>query len=250
MTPIEVSELLDRTADAVVAALDGLDDWGLAGTEKASQYRSDLVADAAALAVLSEAGVDVVSEESALTHTGAGHLVVVIDPLDGSTNASRRLPASAVSMCALDRHGPQASLVVELPTDTRWSAVRDHGAKRDGEPFGCPDPEPLERAVITLNGHAPVELGAWQYRAFGAAAVELCHVASGGLDGYVSCDRDGHGPWDYLGALLICTEAGAAMADAFGRDLVVVDHEARRTVMAAGSTELLDELIAARRGWT
>ena len=45
----------------------------------------------------------------------------------------------------------------------------------------------------------------------------------------------------------MCAEAGAHVVDAFGRDLVMIDHFARRTPIAAGSAALLDELVAARR---
>ncbi|MCH7790228.1 MAG: hypothetical protein IH940_12440 [Acidobacteria bacterium] len=244
-----IVNLLERTADTVVSALSGLDDWGPAGTAKASQYRSDIVADAAALEVLGLAGVDVMSEESALTRSPGSEITVVIDPLDGSTNAARRLPASAISLCALDGDGPIAALVVELPTKTRWTAQRGKGARRNDVAFTTPAPPSVDKAIVSLNGTAPIDLGVGQYRAFGAAAVELCHVAYGGLDGYISCDRDGHGPWDYLGAWLVAAEAGATMIDAFGRDLVVIDPEARRTIMAGGSVEFVDELNALRHKW-
>ena len=58
------------------------------------------------------------------------------------------------------------------------------------------------------------------------------------LDGFVDCGVDQHGPWDYLGGLLICQEAGAVVSDARGRDLVVLEHEARRTPVAAATPEL------------
>ena len=69
------------------------------------------------------------------------------------------------------------------------------------------------------------------------------------LDGYLDCSRGAHGPWDYLGGLLVCREAGATVDDAFDRDLVVVDATARRTPVAAATTSLQDELVRARRGW-
>ena len=47
-------------------ALDGLEDWGPAGT-RPGQYRLDLAADAAALPILHGAGLAVLSEESGLT---------------------------------------------------------------------------------------------------------------------------------------------------------------------------------------
>ena len=59
---------------------------------------------------------------------------------------------------------------------------------------------------------------------------------------------DAHGVWDYLGGMLICEEAGAVVVDASGRDLVVLDHAARRTPVAAATPELLDALLGVRRG--
>ena len=53
--------------------------------------------------------------------------------------------------------------------------------------------------------------------------------------------------WDYLAGALICAEAGALVADAYGRDLVDLDHASRRTPIAAGDGQLLSELLAARR---
>ena len=61
MTGDALVEVLREAATAVRAALDTLDDWGLAGT-RPGQYRSDLAADDAALAVLDKAGLGVLSE--------------------------------------------------------------------------------------------------------------------------------------------------------------------------------------------
>ena len=82
--------LLEEVVEAVRAALAGLADWGLSGT-KAGQHHSDLAADAAALAVLERAGVGVLSEESGL-QDAERPLLVVLDPLDGSTNAAQGIP--------------------------------------------------------------------------------------------------------------------------------------------------------------
>ena len=88
-------ELLDETAAAIAVVLGALDDWGLAGT-KPGQYLSDLAADEAALAVLDAAGVGVLSEESGRHHDDRV-VTVVLDPLDGSTNASRGSSSSNTS---------------------------------------------------------------------------------------------------------------------------------------------------------
>jgi fructose-1,6-bisphosphatase/inositol monophosphatase family enzyme len=98
-----------------------------------------------------------------------------------------------------------------------------------------------------LSGFPPRHLGWRQYRTLGAAALDLCAVADGRLDAFVDCHADAHGPWDYLGGMLMCLEAGVPVGDAFDRELVVVDHRARRTPVAAATPELYDELVAARR---
>ena len=50
------------------------------------------------------------------------------------------------------------------------------------------------------------------------------------LDAFIDCtEAPAHGPWDYLGGLLVCQEAGAVVADRYGDDLVVLEHGARRS---------------------
>jgi fructose-1,6-bisphosphatase/inositol monophosphatase family enzyme len=236
--------LLDEVASAVRGALGALDDWGLAGT-RPGQYRSDLAADAAALGVLDRAGVGVLSEESG-RHRPDAPLTVVVDPVDGSTNASRGVPWYATSLCAVDHDGPRVALVVDLASGHRFSAVRGRGATRDGEPIRPSSATSLGASIVGLSGYPPRHLGWRQFRALGAAALDLCAVASGVLDGMIDCHPDAHGPWDYLGGLLVCREAGAPVVDALGRDLVVLDHGDRRTPVAAATPQLLDELLVAR----
>lgn len=236
-------ELLVEAAAAIRGALGELEDWGLAGT-RPGQYRSDLAADAAAIAVLSPAGVGVLSEESGL-RDGERDLVVVLDPLDGSTNASRGLPWFATSLCAVDRHGPRAAVVVDLVRDRRYQAVRGAGAVVGDRPLAPSACTSLGDALVGISGFPPRALGWRQFRALGAAALDLCAVADGTIDGFADCSPAAHGPWDYLAAVLVCREAGASVGDALGRDLVTLDHGTRRTPVAAATPELFDELLAA-----
>lgn len=236
--------LLHDVADAVKGALDGVVDWR-PRTERAGQYAIDLIADEAALAVLDRAGVGVLSEESGLRRPDHP-LLVVIDPVDGSTNASRGIPWYATSLCVLDADGPAAALVVNQATGQRFAAVRGDGATLDDEPIAPSTTAHLAEAVVALSGWPPVNLGWRQFRALGAAALDLCMVAAGGLDAYVDCSRDAHGPWDYLGGMLVCREAGAVVVDQHRRELVVRGHRDRRTPIAAATASLRDEIVAAR----
>ena len=243
----DVLVVLDEVAVAIRKTLDHLDNWGLAGTAKASQYFSDLAADEVAVAILDRAGFGILSEESGL-FGGERDILVVMDPVDGSTNAARGIPWFATSLCAVDADGPLAALVVNLASGTRFSASRGAGAFRDGDPVAPTGSADIRRSVVALSGYPPRHLGWKQYRALGAAALDLCAVASGVVDAYADCSRDSHGPWDYLGGQLICEEAGAVVADAHGRDLLVKGHDDRRTPCAAATPALLDEVVAARNG--
>ena len=242
-------ELLHEAALAVRSALEVIDDWGLAGPDGAhgGQHLSDLAADAAALEVLGQADVAVLSEESGWTGVQGSDVVVVVDPLDGSTNAARGVPWFATSLCAVDGDGLRAALVVDLPHGRTYTALRGCGASVDGvdlRPTTCTD---TGHAFVGISGLPSRPLGWRQFRSFGAAALDLCAVAEGVLDAYVDCSVSAHGPWDYLGGVLLCLEAGAVAGDALGRDLLALDHRARRTPMAAATQPLFDALAVSRR---
>ena len=136
--------------------------------------------------------------------------------------------------------GALAALVVNLASGERYSASRGGGAYRDGRAIRPSAVGDLADAIIGLSGWSPRRPRWRQYRALGAAALDLCAVADGRLDGFVDCHS--HGPWDYLGGMLVCREAGAQVVDAEGRDLTTTDPRARRTLLAAGNHSLLADL--------
>jgi fructose-1,6-bisphosphatase/inositol monophosphatase family enzyme len=229
-----------RVADVVPAALAGVEDLTAPG-ERPGQYALDLAADAVVLQVLEEAGLGVLSEESG-SHRPDSPFIAVVDPVDGSTNASRRVPWYATSICILDRVGPRAAVVANLATGVRYHAVRGGGAWRDGiaiTPSRCTE---MRRAIVALSGYPPRHLGWAQFRALGSAALEMCAVAEGVLDVFSVGGRSHLAPWDYLGAMLLCTEAGAHVLDLEGKELVTTDFGARRAVAAAATPALMDEL--------
>lgn len=236
--------VLHEVATAVRQRLDELGDWGLAGTRE-GQYRSDLAADGVAVGILDDAGLGVFSEESGHHHPERD-VVVVVDPVDGSTNAARGLPWYATSLCALDAGGPLAAVVANQATGTRFEATRGGGARCDGRPIRPAPTERLEEALVVLNGFPPRHLGWSQFRCLGAAALDLCAVACGAVDAFVDFGGRSLAPWDYLGGLLVCTEAGAVVEEAYGRDLVVTTAGERRTVVAAATAALSSRLRTLR----
>lgn len=235
--------VLHRVADEVAAVLHSVTDWGESGV-RAGQYLADVAVDEVAVNVLLDAGFSVLSEESG--RTGDGDRIAVLDPLDGSTNASRGIPWFATSICLVDDDGAAVALLANQASGERAAAVRGQGAWIDDRRLAVSDRGELAGAVVGVSGLPAEPWGWWQFRAFGAAALDLAQVAAGALDAYVDMSDDAHGSWDYLGGALLVTEAGGAVADAFGRDLVALDHDDRRTPLAAGSPELLGVLLERR----
>lgn len=242
VTTDQLLTLFGEVAGAVREALGPLTgDARRARTTRPGQYHLDTVADAAALAVLGRAPVAVLSEESGWGGVTGAALTVVVDPVDGSTNAARGIPYWATSLCALDAHGPLAALVVNQVTGVATTAVRGEGAWRDGRPAFPAKVERIEEAVVALAGPPRRWLGWRQFRSLGSAALALCDVAAGVVEGFVD-SAPHHAPWDYLGGLLACTEAGAVVEEAEGLALVELGVDVRRHVLAAATPALLEQL--------
>jgi fructose-1,6-bisphosphatase/inositol monophosphatase family enzyme len=238
-------EVLFTASAAAHAALDELDDWGPNGL-RAGQYRLDVAADEAAIAVLGKAGMSVLSEESGRTD-GPLPLLAVLDPIDGSTNAHRGIPMYSTSICVFDADGPRVGAVVNHPLGQRFHAIRGAGAWRDGAAIAPSKCDVLSESIVGLSGPVASGLASWQHRTFGCASLEFCAVAEGSLDAYVLGKGFSLRPWDYLAGLLICAEAGAVISELDGRDPWIRFDEPRRPI-AASTARLLQAILPAASG--
>src|SRR5262249_56614131 len=158
-------------------------------TEKPGQYALDLVADAAVLPVLHEAGVAVASEESGRSGTFDASVTVVLDPVDGSTNCSRDIPYWSISLCALDRDGPLCALVANQATGVQTTAVRGKGAWRDGELVA---PSGVRRgggAGGSFSGAPARPPAGEQFRSLRSAPPQLWGRGPGALGAHLSSSR-------------------------------------------------------------
>ncbi|MFJ4677257.1 inositol monophosphatase family protein [Kitasatospora sp. NPDC088783] len=167
----------------------------------------------------------ILGEEGAAAE-GTSGVRWTVDPLDGTVNYLYGLPSWCVSIAA-DVDGVPTIGVVEIPArGERMHAVRGAGAFLDGRPLQVRPAPPMDRALIATGfGYRP-ERRARQaevlnhllprvrdIRRGGSAAIDLCDVAAGRLDGYY---ERGLQPWDYAAGALIAAEAGALVGGRAG----------------------------------
>ncbi|MEV5604451.1 inositol monophosphatase family protein [Streptomyces sp. NPDC052299] len=173
-------------------------------------------------------------EEGGTTAEGVSGVRWVIDPLDGTVNYLYGLPSWAVSI-GVEMYGERVAGVVEVPMrGETYFAQRGRGAFVTGGAYGnkdvrlrCRETAPLAEALVATGFNYVAEVRAHQaevardlvpqvrdIRRGGSAAIDLCDVAAGRLDGYF--ERGLH-PWDLAAGDLIAREAGALTGGRPGR---------------------------------
>jgi myo-inositol-1(or 4)-monophosphatase len=155
------------------------------------------------------------------------------------------VPWFATALCALDKNGMRASLVVNQASGKdRYWATQGGGAFHNGNQMHPSTCSSLKEAVVGVSGLASFRPQWSQFRALGAAALDICLVAQGVLDGWV--DFNSHGVWDYLASILICQEAGVATSEYLDRVLLVTQYDEKRTPIVAATPALLAQLREVR----
>lgn len=235
MTDPLLSELLDLALDVAQRAgallRDGRPaDLGVAATKSSPVdvvTEMDIAAEELITGFLSERRPrDGFLGEEGASSEGSSGIRWVIDPLDGTVNYLYGLPTWAVSIAA-ERDGERVVGVVEAPMRREtYHAVLGAGAYAKGGAFGdggaalrCRPAPPLDQALVSTGFNYVADVRAHQadvvrvliprlrdIRRGGSAAIDLCDVAAGRLDGYY--ERGLH-PWDLAAGDLIAREAGA-----------------------------------------
>ncbi len=207
----------------------------------------DRVAEAEILRGLDAEHVDwnVVSEEAGRVERG-GSRTLVVDPIDGTSNALRRLPFSSVSLALGSRTlgGIDVGLVRDLVQGTTWWAARGDGAFRDGRPIRARRWTRGREVLLVNLGHGASErcskaaAAAERVRSLGCASLEMALVAEGAADGYLfeSAGSRNLRPTDIAAAYRILLEAGGGASGADGTSLEGLPLEIgpRTTVLAWG----------------
>ena len=162
-------------------------------------------------------GHAILSEEAGGDGIGDGYTWVV-DPLDGTTNYTCRLPIFSVSIGLLEGGEPLIGVVHDPLCDQTFVAERGGGARLDGAPIRASRVARLEHAMVSLDwGHSDAERGQTLWwltqvaprcgtvRALGSAALALAYVAAGWLEAYFNLMMK---PWDAAAGMLLVSEAG------------------------------------------
>lgn len=246
-----MKELLLELADAVQQAVEGIaEDPGEVlgrGADGAPSTRIDRVAEAAVLRVLDYEGtrIDVLSEEAGFVDRG-GEATLVLDPIDGTHNALRGVPAYSVSM-AIGRSrlsDVQEGLVRDLVSGATYYAAKGQGAKLGGRPIHTHPYDPTDLLVsvyLGSNAHpdaARVAARARRVRNLGAASLDLCLVARGAADAYYmhsALVETKLRAVDIAAGVLIVREAGGLVLDLGGSTLdLPLSATARTDLVAVG----------------
>ena len=147
-----------------------------------------------------------------------GQVRWIIDPLDGTTNFVHQLPNYCVSV-AVERDGQVwAGAVYDPILDECFHAGKDRGAWLNEQPIRASECRRMDEALLAVGFSAGIQPGSLEVKRFeevlyrarairrlGSAALNLCYVAAGRLDGYFATSVK---TWDVAAGILLITEAG------------------------------------------
>jgi myo-inositol-1(or 4)-monophosphatase len=232
VTPSELLSLAVAAAEEAGALLSGALAAGRfeVGTKSTSTdmvTEMDRASEALILRRLLEARPhDAVLAEEGGAREGSSGVRWVVDPLDGTTNYLYGFPAFAVSIAAELDGRVVAGVVVDPVHGEVFRALAGGGAYRGEQRLRVRQPPPLRHALIgTGFGYHPARRAEQarvlatvlpevrDIRRAGSAALDLCWVAAGRLDGFF---ERGLKPWDRAAGALVAAEAGAWVGDLAG----------------------------------
>jgi myo-inositol-1(or 4)-monophosphatase len=167
----------------------------------------------------------------------------IVDPLDGTNNFLHAMPHFAVSIALEQDNEIVAAVTYDPIKDEMFYAARGQGAYLNDRRLRVSARDKLSDALLGFSLTHNAQLTTYQHanvlkqyntlsgqvaglRRLGSAALDLCYVASGRLDGYLGLDLS---PWDMAAGLLLVREAGGYVTDVTGQN----DIFKTRTILAA-----------------
>ncbi|MCL4258139.1 MAG: inositol monophosphatase [Anaerolineales bacterium] len=190
------------------------------------------------------------SEESG-ERSGSAEHVWYIDPLDGTLNYAHGMPLFCVSIAY--EHGGQLELaaVFDPMSNELFSGERGKGAWLNGQPMQVTNPPSLRESLLVTgfpydvrtnprNNFAEFQrfsMLSQGVRRLGSAALDLCYVAAGRLDGYWQLKLSA---WDLAAGALLVQEAGGLATGVLGQ----ADFLREQNGVLAASPGLHAEMLA------
>ncbi len=214
---------------------------GLAGTARASRQmgrgaggdmsrRIDLIAEKTAINIVKNRGIDatIIGEECGRIE--GRHGFIVMDAIDGTTNAIRGIPFYCCSIAYATDFKLSSitdAAIIDLARGDLYYASKNKGAFLNGKKISVKKASPADPTIgINVSGVkpaiieklAPIIAEADHTRQFGANALEMCFLARGLLDAYIDL-RSKIRPTDIAAGYLIAKEAGAKVYSDDGSEL-------------------------------
>lgn len=166
------------------------------------------------------------AEESGESHGVSDHLWI-IDPLDGTVNYAHGVPFFSVSIAYSYQGEVKLAAVFDPMRDEMFSAERGIGATLNQKTLKVKQADKLKQSLLVTGfpydaWHTPShnfdnyeKFGKLSQgvRRLGSAALDLCYIAAGRLDGYWELSVKA---WDVAAAGLIAEEAGAMVTNLAG----------------------------------
>ena len=180
----------------------------------------------------------VLAEERGQQVRGESDCQWIIDPLDGTTNFAHGFPFYSISIALEQRGTCLLGVVLDPIRDELFTATAGQGAQFNGRMIRVSSVAALDDALLAtgfaydirevadnnLDHFSRFALRAQGIRRTGSAALDLCYVAAGRLDGYWEVKLS---PWDSAAGSVILTEAGGRIThfdgssySIYGKDLV------------------------------
>jgi myo-inositol-1(or 4)-monophosphatase len=222
---LALAEHAARSAGALLLEKAGAPVAGVGSKSSATDMVSDADRDAESLLralITAERPDDAFVGEEGSDLAGSTGLTWVIDPLDGTTNFLFGFPQWSVSVACEDSEGAVAGVVYDPNRHELFAATRGGGATLNTEPISVRSEPDLAEALIATGFAYQPDVRARQaadlveiigrvrdIRRAGSAALDLCWVACGRLDGYFEL---GTQHWDRAAGMLIVSEAGGRSA--------------------------------------
>ncbi|MDO5851654.1 MAG: bifunctional fructose-bisphosphatase/inositol-phosphate phosphatase [Methanobacteriaceae archaeon] len=260
-------KICDKTQEAVKNARDDphINEIIKIGADGTPTHKIDDIAEKAAISVLesSNESLILISEEIGEIKIGNDDpkIVIILDPLDGTTNALKKIPCYGISIAVAkieDKYNVEdltlndinIGFVKNFPTGDIYHAIKGNGSFKNGKSMNLSKIKKLEEATV----------GAYIYRAkleqidelckivrrmriLGSIAVELCYVADGTYDSFID-GRNIVRILDIAAAQLIITETGGIVTDKSSCKLKSnLKLSEKTSIVASANEHVHDEIV-------